>query len=131
MPSVIRIVSIPLPLFDFQALSRSMEAFIEIPIVHNVDIVAENSASIQVSDFMESDYCNLKSDSGDVSAMKVKTKNLNIETESGDIFCHGHIQVSVSFNNTVTSSVIFLANITSSSSIWLEKRQKISVNFLI
>ncbi len=71
-----------------------MEAFVEIPIVHNVDIVAEDSASIQVSDFMESDYCNLKSDSGDVTAMKVKTKNLNIETESGDIFCYGHIQVS-------------------------------------
>jgi len=71
-----------------------MEAFVEIPIVHNVDIVAEDSASIQVSDFMESDYCNLKSDSGDITAMKVKTKNLNIETESGDIFCYGHIQVS-------------------------------------
>jgi hypothetical protein len=42
---------------------------------------------------MESDFCNLKSDSGDVSAIKIKAKNLNIETESGDIFCHGHIQV--------------------------------------
>ena len=70
-----------------------MEAIVEIPIVHSVDVVAEKSASIVVSDYMESEFCNLKSESGVVSAFKVKTKSLNIETESGDIFCHGHIQV--------------------------------------
>ncbi len=84
-------------------MNDSMEAYVEIPIVHNVDVVAEKSASVEVSDFMESDFCNLKSDSGDVSAIKVKTKNLNIETESGDIFCHGHIQVRALLNDEDTS----------------------------
>jgi len=70
-----------------------MEAVVEIPIVHSVDVVAEKSASIEISDFMESEFCNLKSENGAVSAVKVKTKNLNIETEAGDVFCHGHIQV--------------------------------------
>jgi hypothetical protein len=70
-----------------------MEVLIEVPIVHNVDLIAENKASISVSDFMESDYCNLKANAGDISVIKIKTRNLNIETESGDIFCHGHIQV--------------------------------------
>ena len=74
-------------------MNEGLEAFIEIPIVHSVDIVAEKTASIKVSDFMEADFCNLKSDSGDITAVKIKAKSLNIETESGDIFCHGHIQV--------------------------------------
>jgi hypothetical protein len=70
-----------------------MEASVEVPIVHSVDVLAERSASVEVSDFMECDFCNLKSDDGDVSVIKVKTKSLNVETQSGDVFCHGHIQV--------------------------------------
>jgi DUF4097 and DUF4098 domain-containing protein YvlB len=72
-----------------------MQVLIEVPIVHNVELIGEDKASINVSDFMESDYCNLKATSGDISASKIKTRNLNIETESGDIFCHGHIQVTI------------------------------------
>lgn len=72
---------------------------VEVPLVHNVEVSCEDDAELQVSDFMETDFCRLSSHSGNVTARRIKTKNLDVDTKSGDIVCTGPIQGNVSLRS--------------------------------
>jgi hypothetical protein len=72
---------------------------VEVPIVHSVNIEAVKSASAEVSDFMESDYCQVTSESGTVIANRIKTQAMTIDTVSGDILCTGPMQGSIKINS--------------------------------
>jgi hypothetical protein len=52
-------------------------------------------ASIEVSDFLESEFCRLKTNRGDIIVSKIKTENLAVDTISGEVMCLGHIQVKI------------------------------------
>ena len=66
---------------------------IEVPIVHNVNVNAVGDACIDIHDFMESNYINLNAEEGRVTLHKIKTESLAVQTESGDIVCHGQLHV--------------------------------------
>ena len=76
---------------------------VEVPIVYDVTVVTSDSAGIQVRDLMESARCHLTSQSGPVVVAGVKTANLLVETEAGDVSCRGAIQGAVRIN-TVSGS---------------------------
>lgn len=63
--------------------------------VHNLNVNSSGPNSIKVKDMMESTYCHIKSEAGPVSATRIKTGNLTIQTVSGDVLCSGHIQGNV------------------------------------
>ena len=48
-----------------------------------------------MEDFIESSYCQLKSEAGDITASRIKTGSLKMESESGDIICGGAVQGNV------------------------------------
>jgi len=69
---------------------------IEIPIVHNVNVVTSRNASVECKNMVESKFCHITSEEGDVSITRLKTANLIIQTEGGNVFCNGSIQGSIS-----------------------------------
>jgi len=84
---------------------------VEVPIVHNVTVVASGEASVSCRDMVESNFCHITSDAGDVSVHRLKTANLIIQTEDGDVFCNGAIQGSISIvtgDGDVTSDKRFI-----------------------
>ncbi len=58
-------------------------------------VLAFSNASIEVEDIIESEFCELTSESGDVTASRIKTKKLDITSKSGDIICSGNLQVNI------------------------------------
>ena len=68
---------------------------VEVPIVHNVKVSALENACVDVHDFIESNYVNVRAESGQVTMQQIKTENLTIHTKSGDVFCQGTLQVSI------------------------------------
>jgi len=69
---------------------------IEVPIVHNVNVNVGGKSTIQCRDMVESNYTHLTSDEGDIEVHKLKTANLIVQSEEGDVLCNGAIQGSVS-----------------------------------
>jgi len=69
---------------------------IEVPLVHNVNVINTGEAKVNCQDMVESNYCHLSSESGEVRVRRVKTANLIVQTETGDVVCNGAIQGSVS-----------------------------------
>lgn len=70
---------------------------VEVPIVYDVNVVTEGEhGDIACRDMIESHYCHLSSQEGDITVTSVKTGNLIIQSETGDIQCSGAIQGSVS-----------------------------------
>jgi len=69
---------------------------IEVPLVHNVNVVGTGSAKVKCADMAESNYCHVTSDSGDINVDRVKTANLIVQSEDGDVYCNGAIQGSIS-----------------------------------
>ena len=70
---------------------------VEVPIVYDVNVVTEGEhGDISCRDMIESHYCHLTSQEGDITVTSVKTGNLIIQSETGDIRCSGAIQGSVS-----------------------------------
>ena len=55
--------------------------------------LATDSASVDAEDFIESKYCILKSESGDVTAARIRSEVITLESESGDVFLLGSMQV--------------------------------------
>ena len=63
--------------------------------VHNVTVESLDNAQVEVSDFIESEYCQISADSGPVHVNRIKTESLTVNTETGEVLCTGHIQGSV------------------------------------
>ena len=78
---------------------------LQVPVVHNVSVTSIDGADVEVSDFMESDFCQVIADTGNVQAHKIKAESLNITTNSGEIFCSGAIQGAVKISSA-TGNVI-------------------------
>eukprot|EP00092_Neocalanus_flemingeri_P011322 GFUD01012201.1.p1 GENE.GFUD01012201.1~~GFUD01012201.1.p1 ORF type:complete len:417 (-),score=118.03 GFUD01012201.1:97-1347(-) len=69
---------------------------VEVPIVHNITVTTIGQAGIICRDMVESNFCHLTSDSGPITVSRLKTANLIIQSEGGDVTCQGAIQGSVS-----------------------------------
>ena len=72
---------------------------VEVPVVHGVSVEAESDANVDVSDFIESEFCTVKSMNGSITANRIKTETMKISSDSGDILCTGHMQVKKLFEN--------------------------------
>ena len=73
---------------------------VEVPVVHSVTVESSNDANVEVSDFIESEFCQVNADAGAVTAKRIKTESLAINTNSGDIMCTGPIQGSIKLTST-------------------------------
>jgi len=69
---------------------------VEVPIVHNINIMTTGTGNISCQDMVESNFCHLTSESGTISVSRLKTANLIIQSEAGLVMCRGAIQGSVS-----------------------------------
>ena len=58
-------------------------------------LTVTGKATLEAQDFMESDYCQLKSEEGDITASRIKTSSLNVSSKAGDIHLGGQIQVRI------------------------------------
>ena len=67
--------------------------------IHSVNVNAEKDAQVNVSDFLESEYCQIKSENGMVQANRIKTEAMTVTTKTGDIVCSGHIQGTVKIHS--------------------------------
>lgn len=67
--------------------------------IHSVNVSVEKDAQVNVSDFLESEYCQISSEHGNVQATRIKTEAMTITTETGDINCSGHIQGTVKLHS--------------------------------
>ena len=52
------------------------------------------SASIEAENFIESDFCNLTSKAGGITAAGIKSDKISLASVSGDIECSGLVQAS-------------------------------------
>ena len=57
--------------------------------MHNVKVSALNNACVDVHDFIESNFVDITSETGQVTTQQIKTENLTIRTISGDVICQG------------------------------------------
>ena len=74
----------------------SVWANIQVPVIHNLNLDVGGKGCIGVSDFLESDYVHLKAEDGDVSASRIKTGSLTIQTSGkGDIICKGNVDANI------------------------------------
>jgi len=76
----------------------------EVPMVHDVDVATSGDASITCSNMVESDYCNIQTEAGDIIVRGIKTECLKINTFSGEVTCVGSVQGRV-FVNTGDGNV--------------------------
>ena len=84
---------------------------VEVPIIHNVKVSALQNASVDVHDFIESNYVHIIADKGQVRTQKIKTEDLTINTISGDVICQGSLQGNIkisSSNGNIISGKSFL-----------------------
>ena len=61
--------------------------------MHNVNVNVQGYAEITVKNMVESNYTHLTGANGDILVENVKTANLIVQTERGDVLCNGAIQV--------------------------------------
>lgn len=78
------------------AVNDNLSTLIQVPLVHNVNVIGSGDADVTCCDMVESNYCHLTSDEGKILVSRVKTANLIVQSEGGDIFCKGAIQGSIS-----------------------------------
>lgn len=64
----------------------------EVPMVHDVDLSTSGDASVSCSSLVESDYCNIQTEAGDILVSGIKTECLKIKTFSGEVTCVGSVQ---------------------------------------
>ena len=62
-------------------------------------VESQNEANIDVSDFIESEFCQITADGGSVQANRIKTESMIVSTQSGDVICTGHIQGTVNISS--------------------------------
>ena len=68
------------------------------------------SASIEAENFIESDFCNLTSKAGGITAAGIKSDKISLASVSGDIECSGLVQAS--FPPLLHTICSFLAHMT-------------------
>ena len=68
-------------------------------------MASTNDGNVEISDFMESAFCQITADTGSVQANRIKTESLTIITNSGEIICSGHIQGTVKISSA-TGNVV-------------------------
>ena len=73
----------------YGASNSSVLLDVEIPIVYDVTVVTSETAGIQCRDLLESNWCHLTSQAGPVTIAGLKTANLLVQTETGDVTCCG------------------------------------------
>jgi len=78
------------------SITSDISVEVEVPIVHNINLLATGNANISCKDMVESNFCHLTSESGTISVSRLKTANLIIQSEAGAVVCKGAIQGSVS-----------------------------------
>jgi DUF4097 and DUF4098 domain-containing protein YvlB len=66
---------------------------------------AVGKASIEAQDFIESNYCHLQSEEGDILASGIKTGTLSIQSGSGEVLCSGNVQGNIAIK-TISGNVI-------------------------
>jgi len=96
---------------DKTASQSDYKVDVEVPIVHNVKVSAIREASVDVYDFIESNYVDINAEIGNVRTQQIKTENLMIHTDSGDVLCEGTLQgdVKISSNDgNIISSKRFM-----------------------
>ena len=79
--------------------------------MYDVNVETTGAGAISCRDMIESHQCHLTSDGGDILVTGVKTQNLVVSTETGDIRCRGAIQGRVTISSgegDVTSDKRFL-----------------------
>lgn len=72
---------------------------VEVPIVYDVSVLTSGRGNISCRGMIESSYCRLISDEGDIRVTGVKTQSLEISSATGDILCSGAIQGNVSITS--------------------------------
>ncbi len=73
-------------------LSRHVRKEVQAPMVYSVRVEATGGARAEVAEFVESDFCRVRTEAGDAEVAKVKSAAVEVESESGDVTCVGHIQ---------------------------------------
>jgi DUF4097 and DUF4098 domain-containing protein YvlB len=61
---------------------------------------AVGKATIEARDFVESNYCHLQSQEGDIVAAGIKTGTLSIQSGSGEVICSGNVQGNIAIKTT-------------------------------
>lgn len=72
---------------------------------------ALHDASVDVYEFIESNYVNIRAECGEVKTQQIKTENLSIHTVSGDVLCQGSLQGDIkitSIDGNIISSKRFM-----------------------
>jgi len=77
-------------------ITSDISVEVEVPIVHNINVITTGEAAILCQDMVESNFCHLTSDNGQITVCRLKTANLIVQSEGGDVVCRGAIQGSVS-----------------------------------
>jgi len=96
---------------DKTASQSDYKVDVEVPIVHNVKVSAIRDASVDIYEFIESNYVDINAEKGNVRTQQIKTENLTIHTDSGDVLCEGTLQgdVKISSNDgNIISSKRFM-----------------------
>lgn len=92
------------------SLLPQLAASCNVPMVHNVNIAVTGEAKVSCRDMVESDYCHICAEEGEVTLTALKTRDLNVRTQQGAVKCQGAIQGSVSISTqggSVTSNKRF------------------------
>ena len=82
---------------DKTASQSDYKVDVEVPIVHNVKVSAIRDASVDIYEFIESNYVDINAEKGNVRTQQIKTENLMIHTDSGDVLCEGTLQVRMKY----------------------------------
>lgn len=77
---------------------KDVATVIKLPMTHNIDVDTSEStyACIEAENFIESDFCNLTSKSGTITAAGIKSDKISLASVSGDIECSGLLQGDIS-----------------------------------
>jgi len=78
--------------------NKGVATVITMPMTHNIDVDTSEStsASIEAENFIESDFCNLTSKAGGITAAGIKSDKISLASVSGDIECSGLVQGDIS-----------------------------------
>lgn len=74
------------------SLLPHLSCTVELPMVHNLTLASKGQALIDCRDIIESDYCHIVTEDGDVIVGGVKTAELDVSTKGGDVICQGTVQ---------------------------------------
>ena len=93
--------------------STKASLWAHLPILFSVAAEAEGDSNVTIADVVESEFCTLRTEQGDISATDVKTGAFSAETtHGGDVFLQGHIQGAVTISTALDGDVVSELRIT-------------------